>query len=77
MPATGKKLADENEVLSRIRRLDQKINALRDGSIDIVLGGVMQDLLVCTNFEVDVDGHITSSTWKTLSIIDGVIMAIA
>lgn len=76
MSATGKKFADESEVLNRIRTLDQKINALRDGSTDIVLGGVTQDLLVCTDFQVDVDGHVTNSTWKTLSIIDGVIMAI-
>jgi hypothetical protein len=73
MPATGKKFADESEVLSKIRRLEQKINAIRDGSLDINLGGATQDLMVCTDFQIDGGGHITSSSWKTLSIVDGVI----
>jgi hypothetical protein len=76
MPATGKKFATEDQLNGRTQTLDQKINAIRNGSTTIILGGVNQVLWVVTDIQVDGAGHITSITWKGLKIVDGIIKQI-
>jgi len=68
MPATGKKLSTDDEVLSRLRRLEQKVEALKNGTLDIELGGATEELWVIVN--------VTGPVSKKLVIEDGVITAI-
>ncbi len=68
MPATGKKFADESEVLARIARLEKQVAALRNGTLDIELGGATEELWVVVN--------VVGPVSKKLVIEDGVITAI-
>jgi hypothetical protein len=76
MPATGKKLADEESSLARIRRLEQKIDAIRDGTQDINLGGVNTSMTVLNEVLYDGEGHITGVTVSTLLFVDGVLVQV-
>lgn len=76
MPATGKQLATDDEVLARIRRLEQKVEALKNGSLDIELGGTTEEIWVVTSITLDVDGHVTDWLSRKLIIEDGIITGI-
>ena len=73
MPATGKKLSSEDDTLARLRRLEQKVNALKNGTLDINLGGATEELWVVSSITLDVDGHVTAYVSKKLVIVDGII----
>jgi len=76
MPATGKKLTPEDDQLARLRRLEGKVSALKNGTLDINLGGATEELWVVTSLTLDGGGHVLSYTAKKLVIVDGVIEGI-
>ena len=76
MPATGKKVATEDEAIARLKRLEQKVEALKNGSLDIELGGTTEEIWVVTSLTLDVDGHVTNWASRKLIIEDGIITGI-
>ena len=76
MPATGKKFASDDAVLARVGRLEQKVEALKNGSLDIELGGTTEEIWVVTSITLDVDGHVTDWASRKLIIEDGIITGI-
>lgn len=76
MPATGKKLATEDEVLARLKRLEQKVEAIKNGTLDIELGGETIEIWVVDSVTYDGTGHVTNVGAKKLIIEDGVITGI-
>lgn len=76
MPATGKKFASDDSVLARLRRLEKKVEAIKNGTLDINMGGATQEQDVVVDVAIDGSGHVTSVTHKAFYIVDGIIEGI-